>query len=200
MSLREQNKLDKEARIRAAARALFAEKGFEATTTKEVAERAGVATGTVFLYVRSKEELLFLIWREEIGRVVEAAFATLPTTGLLDELMHLFGSFARFYLEDRALSLVYVRENLFAQGESGATNRAYTHAFLVRVAERIVAAVARGELAPTTDPLLACFGFFGAYLLALIALLQDEFDLDGFEATLRGTLGQQLQGLHGGKR
>ena len=38
--------------------ALFVEKGFAATRTDEVAERAGVSKGTLYLYYPSKEELL----------------------------------------------------------------------------------------------------------------------------------------------
>ena len=41
-----------------AALELFAEKGFAATRSEEVAARAGVAKGTLYLYYPSKEELL----------------------------------------------------------------------------------------------------------------------------------------------
>ena len=38
---------------------LFAEKGFENTTTKDIAEAAGVAQGLIYYYFGGKEELLF---------------------------------------------------------------------------------------------------------------------------------------------
>lgn len=41
-----------------AAASLFAEKGFHATTTQEIAKRAGVAEGTIFRYFPSKRDLL----------------------------------------------------------------------------------------------------------------------------------------------
>ena len=41
-----------------AALSLFVEKGFAATRTEEVAQRAGVSKGTLYLYYPSKEELL----------------------------------------------------------------------------------------------------------------------------------------------
>lgn len=44
--------------LRDAALALFAEKGFDATRTDEIAARAGVAKGTLYLYYPSKETLL----------------------------------------------------------------------------------------------------------------------------------------------
>ena len=44
--------------LRDAALALFVEKGFEATRTEEIAARAGVSKGTLYLYYPSKEKLL----------------------------------------------------------------------------------------------------------------------------------------------
>lgn len=62
-----------------AALALFVEKGFAATRAEEVAKRAGVSKGTLFLYFASKEELFKAVVRENIsGRFVEwnAEFAS----------------------------------------------------------------------------------------------------------------------------
>ncbi|MBS3995999.1 MAG: TetR/AcrR family transcriptional regulator [Hydrogenophaga sp.] len=55
-----------------AALALFVEKGFAATRVDEVAARAGVSKGTLFLYFPSKEELFKAVVRETIaGRFTE---------------------------------------------------------------------------------------------------------------------------------
>ena len=51
---------------------LFVEKGFAATRAEEVAVRAGVSKGTLFLYFPSKEELFKAVVRENIsGRFQE---------------------------------------------------------------------------------------------------------------------------------
>lgn len=49
---------DKEIRIINAAINIFSEKGFEATRTKEIAARAGVAEGTIFRYFPTKTAIL----------------------------------------------------------------------------------------------------------------------------------------------
>jgi len=49
---------DKEIRIINAAINIFSEKGFESTRTKEIAERAGVAEGTIFRYFPNKNAIL----------------------------------------------------------------------------------------------------------------------------------------------
>lgn len=56
----------------AAALDLFVEKGYAATRVEEVAARAGVSKGTLFLYFASKEELFKAVVRENIaGRFAE---------------------------------------------------------------------------------------------------------------------------------
>jgi AcrR family transcriptional regulator len=62
----------KEARPRElldAALDLFVEKGFAATRAEEVAVRAGVSKGTLFLYFPSKQELFKAVIRENIGQL-----------------------------------------------------------------------------------------------------------------------------------
>jgi len=51
----------------AAALDLFVEKGFAATRAEEVATRAGVSKGTLFLYFASKEDLFKAVVRENIS-------------------------------------------------------------------------------------------------------------------------------------
>ncbi len=51
----------------AAALDLFVEKGYAATRVEEVARRAGVSKGTLFLYFASKEELFKAVVRENIS-------------------------------------------------------------------------------------------------------------------------------------
>lgn len=55
-------------------RAVFSEHGFHSATVDEIAERAGVAKGTVYLYFRSKEELYFDIIEHDLEELyVETA-------------------------------------------------------------------------------------------------------------------------------
>lgn len=66
-----------------AALELFVEKGFAATRAEEVAKRAGVSKGTLFLYFSSKEELFKAVVRENLsGQFTEwnAMFDSFPGT------------------------------------------------------------------------------------------------------------------------
>ena len=69
---RERRKEARPGELLAAALDLFVEKGFAATRVEEVAARAGVSKGTLFLYFPSKEELFKAVVRENIsGRFAE---------------------------------------------------------------------------------------------------------------------------------
>ena len=71
-SLRERKKrLTREA-IFAAARALFAERGFDDVTVAEIADAANISVKTLFTYIGAKEELLFSGRPAVLGAVVEA--------------------------------------------------------------------------------------------------------------------------------
>ncbi|MFA6451691.1 MAG: TetR/AcrR family transcriptional regulator, partial [bacterium] len=47
-----------------AAARVFTAKGFHSATVNEIAQEAGLGKGTIYEYVRSKKELLFLIIEE----------------------------------------------------------------------------------------------------------------------------------------
>ena len=69
---RERRKEARPGELLDAALDLFVEKGFAATRSEEVAARAGVSKGTLFLYFQSKEELFKAVVRENIsGRFTE---------------------------------------------------------------------------------------------------------------------------------
>ena len=58
---RERGKTEKLTRICRAASDLLVERGYEAVTTQQVADRADIAHGTLFRYVASKSELLLML-------------------------------------------------------------------------------------------------------------------------------------------
>ncbi len=200
MGLREDHRRDKEQRILAAAESLFHERGFEATTTREIAQRAEIATGTLFLYAKNKEELLLLIWRDRIEAVVEQAFAKLPAAPLPQQIAAIFSAFLDFYAKDVALARVYVRELLFPGEKSESTS--YTFAFLQRLQQLLEEAERRTELQPDLPLPLLSANLFGSYVMLLIGWLNGSVPEDQLRPLLLASLELQLQGLtpHGAAR
>src|SRR5579863_6328670 len=76
-----------------AALACFAERGFAATRLDDVAKRAGVTKGTLYLYFPNKEELFKAVVRQSIvasiarGEALVAGSAE-PAPALLERLIH----------------------------------------------------------------------------------------------------------------
>jgi AcrR family transcriptional regulator len=54
-----------------AARRLFAESGFEATTTRDIAHAAGIASGTLFNYFTTKEAIVACMAEEALGSILD---------------------------------------------------------------------------------------------------------------------------------
>lgn len=71
-------------RIVEAALALFRQHGLEATTTREIARQARIATGTLFNYFTSKEAILAQSAGEALAKA-RAAFAKQPAPTELEE-------------------------------------------------------------------------------------------------------------------
>lgn len=64
---------EKENRILNAALTLFVEKGIEQTSTAQIAKEAGIATGTLFTYFKTKEDLIDAVYSRSMSNVVETA-------------------------------------------------------------------------------------------------------------------------------
>src|SRR5690349_10794849 len=65
--------LERPAHILSAALEAFVENGFAATRLDDIAERAGVSKGTLYLYFESKEALFKAVVRENVVPIVERA-------------------------------------------------------------------------------------------------------------------------------
>ena len=114
LGLRERNKLDKLERIKAAAAELFAEKGFDAATTREIAEAAGVGLGTLFLYAEDKRDIVFLIFNDELDRITDQAFATVDPEAAVDvQLTKAFSVFFRAFNKNIPLTRILLKELVF---------------------------------------------------------------------------------------
>src|SRR4051812_37717095 len=62
-------------RIVAAALGLFQSRGFDRTTTKQIAQKARIAEGTVFNYFPTKEDIALHFFEEEVEHAIDAVKA-----------------------------------------------------------------------------------------------------------------------------
>jgi TetR/AcrR family transcriptional regulator, repressor of fatR-cypB operon len=91
----------REATILDAALDLFVERGYEATSVPEVARRARIAAGTIYLYFDSKEALVnALLARIKAGLAARVVAAYDETAPLESQFRALHEAFARWVLEE----------------------------------------------------------------------------------------------------
>src|SRR5262245_22297516 len=76
--VRTRDPAEKRARVMDVARTLFAERGYAATTTADVARRAGVSEGILYHHFGSKEGLLAAVAGEYGRGLAEAMFEGVP--------------------------------------------------------------------------------------------------------------------------
>ena len=190
---RERNKRDKMARIERAARTLFSKQGFEATTIRQIAEAADIGLGTVFSYAANKNDLLVLIFQDEVGRAVDRAFATVPGTPLLDRVLHVFDAIIAHHRESPGLARVFVKETPFIDDRRRGIADFMRNLFagLVGFVEQ---AKSRGELELDVPAALLVRNLFAIYFQHMQVWLSGrgpEFE----ERRLRDALELQLRGL-----
>jgi TetR/AcrR family fatty acid metabolism transcriptional regulator len=71
---------DKRERILDAAVHVFAHKGFWSSKISEIAREAGVADGTIYLYFKSKDDLLISLFEDRMERVNETLAAAMASS------------------------------------------------------------------------------------------------------------------------
>ncbi|MFF6787089.1 TetR family transcriptional regulator [Streptomyces sp. NPDC012510] len=140
---RERKKQEKLDRIVAAASELFAEHGVDEVTTQQIADKADIGTGTLFLYAKTKGELLLLVQNAKYVEALERGRADAETVpGVLDAVL----AIVRPIVECNRIQIdngrTYLREMVFGDPEEPRHSAALA---IVAQTEEAVAAVLRRD-------------------------------------------------------
>lgn len=109
-STRRRRKEARPAEIIAAAMALWGDRGFAATRLEDVAQRAGISKGTIYLYFASKEALFEAAIREQLVHTFHSALdeSALGDLSTEDVLRRLFQTVRQRLLDEDAIVLFRV--------------------------------------------------------------------------------------------
>ncbi|MFJ3923738.1 TetR/AcrR family transcriptional regulator [Streptomyces sp. NPDC090022] len=184
-----------------AAVTLIAEQGFSATTVDEIAERAGVAKGTVYYNFASKTELFEELLRHGVGLLT----ASLRTAA--EETEARGGTRVEALDEMIRAGLVFIdRYPAFTQlyvAELWRTNRAWQSTLMVVRREAVAVVetvlregVERGELSAEIDVPLTAAALVGMVLVAALdwQSFQSERSLDDVHSALSLLLRGRVSG------
>jgi AcrR family transcriptional regulator len=112
----DQEKLQRRDDILAAAKAVFARKGFQATTIADIAKQAGLAYGSIYWYFDAKEDLFHALMaaeEEALRAHTGAALADVGERAGGDELLHTaVRATFEFFEADRAAVKLLFRDSL----------------------------------------------------------------------------------------
>lgn len=155
-------KPNKRALITDAAVDVFAERGFHQARISDIARRAGVADGTIYLYFKNKEDLLLSIFEEKMDFMLDGLEKALDG---IDDPLDRVRRFAIFHFqqveENRSAAEVLQIElrlsNKFLKDYRPEKLWAYLGVFGQIVREGQAQAIFRDDL----DPFVTMWAFFG---------------------------------------
>ena len=154
---------DKRVLILDAATRVFAERGFFGAQVADIARRAGIAAGTVYLYFRSKDELLISVFDRTMQDAIREGRETLATiddpTARLRRIAHLH--LARLG-SDRDLAVVFQVELRQSTKFMARLSTSRLRDYLSLIRDTIADGQARGAFRAQVPATLAAKVFFGA--------------------------------------
>lgn len=177
-------KPDKRSLITEAAVEVFAEKGFRQARVSDIAKKAGVADGTIYLYFKNKEDILLSIFEEKMDILLAGLGTQLQGVTDPEEQIR---RFSRFHFDqvrtNRAAAEVLQVElrlsNKFLKEYRPEKLWAYLGVFAQIVRE----GQDRGQFRRDIDPFVAMWSFFGALdELAMQWVLSKKNDRFSLEA------------------
>ncbi len=162
---------DRPAEILAAALEVFAARGFQGARLEEVAKRAGVSKGALYLYFETKADLFRAVVTDAVSpnleRVKAIAAADLPLEQVARMALPML---ARQVVGDRRITGVVklvIAESRNHPELAAIWREAVVEPGVQLISGLIAAAQARGEVRPG-DPRLFAFGLMGPMVLSMV--------------------------------
>ncbi|WP_069760151.1 TetR/AcrR family transcriptional regulator [Streptomyces sp. LUP47B] len=149
---RERAKKEKIERIMTAARELFAEHGVNGVTTQQVAERADVAIGTLYLYASTKAELLIMVQNDKFADAIDEGLAAANAAlgqALPEPVVALIRPVVACIREQTENGRTYLHELVF--GDPDEPYRRAGLALSARLEDAVTGLLTRGESIDAAD-------------------------------------------------
>lgn len=141
----------------------IARRGYYGTTVANIAGRAGVADGTIYLYFKSKEDLLLSIFERAMQRFIDEAAAIVDDSQLTpDEKLRRFIALHLTLLgEDRDLAVIFQVEFRHTLHVLEVLSRSRIQEYLALIARVVDQGRRGGNFRPDVDPLFTAKMVFG---------------------------------------
>ena len=181
---RERNKQAKLERIMTAASELFAEHGVDEVTTQQIADKADIGTGTLFLYAKTKGELLLLVQNAQYAAALErgrAAAGTIPD--VLDAVLSIVQPIVECNRSQVENGRTYLREMVFGDPEEPRHGEAL--AIVAQTEEAITAVLRRDKRVKEGDAATLARVVSGVMFLSMAASLNVAWSVEEIVEDIR---------------
>jgi AcrR family transcriptional regulator len=184
------------ARIRAAARALFDERGFDRATLREIAARAGMGASSIYRHVRSKEELLV----QELADLQEEAWTRFRLTDRRDaptreRVGRFFDAQHDLLARDADLTVVALRATTWPAARVARRVLALQDRSQGLLAEILQGGRVRGDLDREVDVIAAARSLLQAATGARIAWANGVLSEQGCRAAVEASVRLMFRGI-----
>ncbi|MFK2826200.1 TetR/AcrR family transcriptional regulator [Bacillus sp. B190/17] len=197
---------EKQKKIVAAAIDSFAEKGFAATSTSEIAKKAGVAEGTIFRHYKTKKDLLLAIVAPTMAKMI-APFVIKDLNKVLNKEFENVEEFLKAMIENRAQFLknnmplfrILIQEIPFQSEMREQFKEHIAQKVFERLREMVEHYQAKGqiiEMPPVTVIRVAASVILGYILARYLLVPEGEWDDD---REIERTIQLLMNGLSPGK-
>lgn len=188
---RERNKQEKLDRITAAARELFSRHGVDDVTTQQIADLADIGTGTLFLYAKTKGELLLLVQNASYAdALVRGVAAADSTPDALDAVMAIVRPVVECNREQIDNGRTYLREMVFGNPEEPHHREALGLTF--QTEEAIAGVLARDATTTAEDAATLARVISGSMFLSMAASINVDLSVEEIVAEIRAQVGALL--------
>lgn len=188
---RERNKQQKLDRIIAAASELFAGHGADEVTTQQIADKADIGTGTLFLYAKTKGELLLLVQNAHYAEALERGRADAETTAdVLDAVLAIVRPIVECNRAQIDNGRTYLREMAFGDPEEPRHREAL--AIVAQTEEAVAAALRRDEQVGDGDAATLAHIVSAVMFLSLAASVNIALSAEEIVQDIRGQVGLLL--------
>lgn len=170
ISKKEQNSNSSKQKILDAARVVFAQKGFEGATSRDIAEAAGCSVGLIFKYYNDKQNLFKILVVEWFSGNM-ASLLQLPSSNSLEEEMTLLVDwFINNFTERKDLHKIFLfqRFNVSFHNSFATEHQEYLQQRLEIIRQRLSPYIEAKQLPPDLDINQLCEIIHGYILVEVL--------------------------------